>query len=194
MRLFVGLGNPAAGYVGHRHNTGSMARSLLVERYRLPSWRSRFRGVVSEGPLGGVKVLLLEPMTYMNESGRAVGEMVRFYKLPPEGVVVFHDELDLAPFKCRVKVGGGVAGHNGLRSIDAHLGTRDFKRVRLGIGHPGDRSRVTGHVLGNFAKVELADLEQFLGAVTEAAPKLAAGDDAGFMNRVALMMQDEGGA
>jgi len=127
----------------------------------------------------------------MNESGRSVAEAARFYKLAPADVVVFHDELDLAPFKCRVKLGGGVAGHNGLRSIAAVLGTRDFKRVRLGIGHPGDRNRVTGYVLGDFAKAERDDLDRFLDAVVDAAPKLAAGDDAGFMNRVALEMQRE---
>ncbi len=194
MRLFVGLGNPGGSYAGHRHNIGFMALDLLAERFHFPAWRSKFRGLVSEGPLGSAKVLLLKPTTYMNDSGRAVGEALRFYKLAPSDVVVFHDELDLVPFKCRVKVGGGVAGHNGLRSLDAHLGTKEFKRVRLGIGHPGDRNRVTGHVLGNFAKAEIPDLARFLDAVVDAAPKLAAGDDAGFMNRVALLMQDERGA
>ena len=128
----------------------------------------------------------------MNESGRSVGEAVRFYKLAPADVLVVHDELDLVPFKCRVKTGGGVAGHNGLRSIDAHLGTKAFKRVRLGIGHPGDKDWVTGHVLGNFAKTEEADLDRFLDAIVDAMPKLAKGDEAGFMNRVALLMQDDG--
>jgi PTH1 family peptidyl-tRNA hydrolase len=192
MRLFVGLGNPGASYAGHRHNIGFMALDRLVERCAFPAWKSKFRGRLSEGPLGGEKVLLLEPMTYMNESGRSVAEAARFYKLEPADVVVFHDELDLAPFKCRVKLGGGVAGHNGLRSIAAVLGTRDFKRVRLGIGHPGDRNRVTGYVLGDFAKAEREDLDRFLDAVVDAAPKLAAGDDAGFMNRVALEMQRDG--
>jgi PTH1 family peptidyl-tRNA hydrolase len=191
MRLFVGLGNPGATSAGHRHNIGFMALDRLVERFALPGWRSKFRGRLTEGPLGGEKVLLLEPMTYMNESGRSVAEAARFYKLAPADVVVFHDELDLVPFKCRVKVGGGVAGHNGLRSIAAVLGTRDFKRVRLGIGHPGDRNRVTGYVLGDFAKAEREDLDRFLGAIVDAAPKLAQGDDAGFMNRVALEMQRE---
>jgi PTH1 family peptidyl-tRNA hydrolase len=192
MRLFVGLGNPGASYAGHRHNIGFMALDRVVERFAFPAWKSKFRGRLSEGPLGGEKVLLLEPTTYMNESGRSVAEAARFYKLEPADVVVFHDELDLAPFKCRVKLGGGVAGHNGLRSIAAVLGTRDFKRVRLGIGHPGDRNRVTGYVLGDFAKAEREDLDRFLDAVVDAAPKLAAGDDAGFMNRVALEMQREG--
>lgn len=189
MRLFVGLGNPGPAYAGHRHNIGFMALDRLVERFAFPPWRSKFRGRVSEGPLGGEKVLLLEPTTYMNESGRAVAEAARFYKLAPADILVFHDELDLVPFKCRVKLGGGVAGHNGLRSIAALLGTRDFKRIRLGIGHPGDKNKVTGHVLGNFAKVELDELDRFLDAVVDAAPKLAQGDDAGFMNRVALATQ-----
>jgi len=189
VRLFVGLGNPGASYAGHRHNIGFMALDRLVERFALPAWKGKFRGRLSEGTLGGEKVLLLEPMTYMNESGRAVAQAVRFYKLEPAAVVVFHDELDLAPFKCRVKLGGGVAGHNGLRSIAAVMGTRDFKRVRLGIGHPGDKNRVTGYVLDNFAKAELLELDRFLDAVVDAAPKLAQGDDAGFMNRVALDMQ-----
>jgi PTH1 family peptidyl-tRNA hydrolase len=192
MRLFVGLGNPGASYAGHRHNIGFMVLDRLVERCAFPGWKSKFRGRLSEGPLGGEKVLLLEPTTYMNESGRAVAEAARFYKLDPADVVVFHDELDLAPFKCRVKLGGGVAGHNGLRSIAAVLGTRDFKRVRLGIGHPGDKNRVTGYVLGDFAKAEREDLDRFLDAVVDAAPKLAQRDDAGFMNRVALEMQREG--
>ena len=189
MRLFVGLGNPGPTYAGHRHNIGFMALDRLAERGAFAAWKSKFRGRLSEGPLGGEKVLLLEPLTYMNESGRSVADAARFYKLAPADLVVFHDELDLAPFKCRVKQGGGVAGHNGLRSIAALLGTRDFKRVRLGIGHPGDKNRVTGYVLNNFAKAEQDDLDRFLDAVVDAAPKLAAGDDAGFMNRVALAMQ-----
>ena len=189
MRLFVGLGNPGPTYAGHRHNIGFMALDRLAERGAFAAWKSKFRGRLSEGPLGGEKVLLLEPLNYMNESGRSVADAARFYKLAPADLVVFHDELDLAPFKCRVKQGGGVAGHNGLRSIAALLGTRDFKRVRLGIGHPGDKNRVTGYVLNNFAKAEQDDLDRFLDAVVDAAPKLAAGDDAGFMNRVALAMQ-----
>ena len=192
MSVFVGLGNPGSAYAGHRHNIGFMALDRMVERYGFAPWRSKFQGQVSEGHLGVAKVLLLKPMTYMNESGRAVGEALRFYKLEPKDLVVFHDELDLVPFKCRLKQGGGVAGHNGLRSIAAHLGTQDFTRVRLGIGHPGDKAKVTNYVLGTFAKAELDDLERFLDAITDAAPKLAQGDDAGFMNRVALLMQDDG--
>ncbi len=192
MLLLVGVGNPGQGYAMHRHNIGFMALDRLVERFAFPAWRRRFQGWFSEGTMGGAKVLLLKPATYMNESGRAVGEAVRFYKLSPADVVVFHDELDLQPFKCRVKTDGGVAGHNGLRSIAAHLGTREFKRVRLGIGHPGIKERVTGHVLGSFAKAELPDLVRLLDALADAAPKLVVGDDAGFMNRVALAMQADG--
>ncbi|MEO1092609.1 MAG: aminoacyl-tRNA hydrolase [Pseudomonadota bacterium] len=192
MLLVVGLGNPGGEYARHRHNIGFMALDLLAERHRFGPWRSRFRGLAADGQLGTEKALALKPQTYMNDSGRAVGEAVRFFKLAPADVVVVHDELDLAPYKCRVKTGGGVAGHNGLRSIADHLGTRDFKRVRLGIGHPGDKARVTGHVLGNFAKAEQDDLERFLDAIVDAAPKLATGDDAGFMNRVALRTQDDG--
>ena len=191
MLLFAGLGNPGSAYAGHRHNVGFMALDLVAERHGFSPWRQKFQGRLAEGLLAGEKVLLLEPLTYMNESGRAVGEALRFYKLAPKDLVVFHDELDLVPFKCRVKLGGGVAGHNGLRSIAAHLGTQDFKRVRLGIGHPGDKAKVTAHVLGNFAKAELAVLVRFLDAVADAAPKLAQGDDAGFMNRIAVLMQDE---
>ncbi|MFP4127275.1 MAG: aminoacyl-tRNA hydrolase [Alphaproteobacteria bacterium] len=192
MRLFVGLGNPGAAYAGHRHNIGFMALDRMVERFAFAGWKTKFRGRLSEGPMGGERVLVLEPMTYMNESGRAVAEAARFFKLAPADIVVFHDELDLAPFKCRVKLGGGVAGHNGLRSIAAVMGTREFKRVRLGIGHPGDKNRVTGYVLGDFAKAERDELDRFLDAVVDAAPKLARGDDAGFMNRVALEMQRQG--
>lgn len=189
MLLLVGLGNPGPAYAGHRHNIGFMALDRIAERHNLPPWRAKYRGRFTEGQLGAKKVLLLEPLTYMNESGRSVAELFNFYKLDPKQLVVFHDELDLAPFKTRVKVGGGVAGHNGLRSIDACIGTRDFKRVRLGVGHPGNRHRVTGHVLGDFAKAEKANLETFLDAVVDAAPMLVEGDDAGFMNRVALLTQ-----
>lgn len=189
MRLFVGLGNPGPEYAGNRHNIGFMALERIATRHGLGAWRAKFRGRLAEGTLGGDKLLLLEPQTWMNESGRSVAEAVRFHKLPLGDVVVFHDELDLAPFKVRVKQGGGTAGHNGLRSIHACLGDAGFRRVRLGIGHPGDRDRVLGHVLGDFAKAERPELETFLDAVADAAPLLAAGDEAGFMNRVALLTQ-----
>jgi peptidyl-tRNA hydrolase, PTH1 family len=187
MKLLVGLGNPGEKYARHRHNIGFMALERVAERHRAPAWRSKFHGQLSEVELGGERVLLLRPMTFMNESGRAVADAARFHKIPPADIIVLHDELDLAPFKVRVKLGGGVAGHNGLRSIDACLGTRDFRRVRLGIGHPGDKERVLGHVLGDFAKAEREPLDALLEAVAEAAPLLAAGDESGFMNKVAVL-------
>ncbi len=189
MRLFVGLGNPGASYARHRHNIGFMAVDAIAWRHRFPAWRQKFRGEISEGLLGPERVLLLKPMTFMNLSGQAVGEVLRFFKIPTGDLVVFHDELDLVPGKVRVKQGGGVAGHNGLRSLAAHLGTQDFKRVRLGIGHPGHKDRVIGHVLSDFHKADAEWLEPLLDGLAEAAPLLAQGDDAGFMNRVALATQ-----
>jgi PTH1 family peptidyl-tRNA hydrolase len=189
MKLFVGLGNPGERYARQRHNIGFMAVERIAERHGFGPWRQRFRGRLAEGVLGGERVWLLEPQTFMNESGRSVAEAARFMKLPLEDVLVFHDELDLAAGKVRVKLGGGVAGHNGLRSLDACLGSREFRRVRLGIGHPGHKDRVVGHVLSDFHKAEQEWLQPLLDAVAEAAPILAAGDDAGFMNRVALLTQ-----
>lgn len=187
MLFFVGLGNPGPRYARNRHNIGFLAVEAIARRHRFAPWRKRFQAVVAEGELGTARVVLLEPQTFMNESGQSVRAALRFHKSPPEALVVFHDELDLAPGKLRVKTGGGVAGHNGLRSIAAHLGTRDFKRVRLGIGHPGDRNRVTPHVLGDFIAPERVWLEPLIDAVAEAAPLLAGGDDAGFMNKVAVL-------
>ncbi|HLS58153.1 MAG TPA: aminoacyl-tRNA hydrolase [Paracoccaceae bacterium] len=184
MKLFVGLGNPGQQYAGNRHNIGYMAVDAIAAAHGFPAWRARFQGLTSEGRLGPEKVLLLKPGTYMNLSGDSVGAAARFYKLAPADIVVFHDELDLAPGRVRVKVGGGTAGHNGLRSIAAHLGP-DFVRVRLGIGHPGDKRLVTPHVLGNFAKADQDWLAPLLDAIAAAAPDLAAGDTAGFTNRVA---------
>lgn len=184
MKLFVGLGNPGQQYAGNRHNIGYMAVGAIAAAHGFPAWRARFQGLTSEGRLGPEKVLLLKPGTYMNLSGDSVGAAARFYKLAPADIVVFHDELDLAPGRVRVKVGGGTAGHNGLRSIAAHLGP-DFVRVRLGIGHPGDKRLVTPHVLGNFAKADQDWLAPLLDAIAAAAPDLAAGDTAGFTNRVA---------
>ena len=188
MRLAVGLGNPGAEYARQRHNVGFMAADAIAMRHRLGPWRRKFRGEVAEGELAGVRVLLLKPLTYMNESGRAVAEAARFYKIAPSDIVVLHDELDLAPGKVRVKLGGGVAGHNGLRSIAAALGTPDFWRVRIGIGHPGDKERVLSHVLGEFHKAELPWLAELLTALADAFELLIAGDDARFMNKVALAM------
>jgi len=188
MQLWVGLGNPGAQYAMHRHNVGFMVADTLAEVHAFGPVQKKFQGWLQEGRIGGEKVLLLKPATFMNESGRAVGEAMRFYKLGLDALTVFHDELDLAPFKVKVKQGGGTAGHNGLRSIDQHLGA-DFRRVRLGIGHPGHKDRVTGHVLGNYAKAEVDDLADMLGAIASEAEWLAKGDGARFMNDVALRMQ-----
>ncbi|WP_309623181.1 aminoacyl-tRNA hydrolase [Novosphingobium sp.] len=187
MQLWVGLGNPGAQYALHRHNVGFMAIDTIAEVHGFSPAQKKFQGWLQEGRIGGVKVLLLKPATYMNESGRAVGEALRFYKLDTEALTVFHDELDLAPFKVKVKQGGGTAGHNGLRSIDQHLGA-DFRRVRIGIGHPGHKDRVTGYVLGNYAKAEMDPLADMLGAVAAEADRLADGDDPRFMNDIALRL------
>jgi PTH1 family peptidyl-tRNA hydrolase len=187
--LLVGLGNPGREYAGQRHNVGFMALDAIADRHGLSPPRNRFRGSVREGAVDGIRVLALKPMTFMNESGRAVGEAARFYKLGPDAVVAFHDELDLAPGKVRVKVGGGAAGHNGLRSLDAHLGA-NYRRVRIGIGHPGHKDRVLGHVLHDFSRDDAAWLEPVLEAIAEAAPDLVRGEDANFMNRVALRVQE----
>ena len=188
MQLWVGLGNPGQEYALHRHNVGFMATEVIAEVHGFGPVQKKFSGWLREGRIGGDKLLLLKPATFMNESGRAVAEAMRFFKLGLEALTVFHDELDLAPFKVKVKRGGGTAGHNGLRSIDKHLGA-DFRRVRLGIGHPGHKDRVTGYVLGNFAKSEADALSDMLGAVAAEAEWLARDDDARFMNDVAMRMQ-----
>ncbi|MDF8335429.1 aminoacyl-tRNA hydrolase [Novosphingobium cyanobacteriorum] len=187
MQVWVGLGNPGPQYALHRHNVGFMALDTIAEVHSFGPVQKKFQGWVQEGRIGTQKVLLLKPATFMNESGRSVGEALRFYKLGVEALTVFHDELDLAPFKVKVKQGGGTAGHNGLRSIDKHLGP-DFRRVRIGIGHPGHKDRVTGHVLGNFAKTEQDDLTDMLGAMAAEADWLAKGDDVRFMNDVTLRL------
>ena len=173
----------------HRHNVGFMAVDVIGEMHGFGPVQKKFQGWVQEGRIGSEKVLLLKPATFMNESGRSVGEALRFYKLGTDALTVFHDELDLAPFKIKVKQGGGTAGHNGLKSIDRHCGP-DFRRVRIGIGHPGHKERVHGHVLGNYAKSEQDDLVQMLGAIGAEAEWLAQGDDPRFMSDVALRMQD----
>ena len=172
-----------------RHNVGFMAVDVIADMHDFGPPQKKFQGWLQEGRIGSEKILLLKPATFMNESGRSVAEALRFYKLPVEGLTVFHDELDLAPFKVKVKQGGGHAGHNGLRSIDQHLGP-DFRRVRLGIGHPGHKDRVTGYVLGNYAKAELDELTDMLAAVGAEAEWLARGDDPRFMSEVALRQQD----
>ncbi len=185
MKLFVGLGNPGAAYALNRHNIGFMAVDTIAQSHDFGPWKTRFQGLSSEGRIGADRVTLLKPATFMNDSGRSVGEAVRFYKLDPAtALTVFYDELDLDPFKVRVKHGGGAAGHNGIRSIDAHVGL-DYRRVRMGIGHPGHKDRVSPHVLGNFAKAEMEPLADLLGAVAAEVPWLLAGDEARFMNEVA---------
>ncbi len=192
MLLWVGLGNPEPSQARHRHNIGFMALDVIARRHGFSPWRKRFKGEVAEGMLGGQKVLALKPLTYMNASGEAVQPAAAFSKIPPEAITVFHDELDLAPAKVRVKKGGGVAGHNGLRDIQRALGTPDYWRVRLGIGHPGHKDRVHGHVLGNFAKVDEPWLAQLLDAVADSAPLLAQQKPEEFMTRVALLTQEPG--
>lgn len=192
MQIWVGLGNPGPRYALHRHNVGFMALDVIADMHSFGPVQTKFQGWVQEGRIGSQKVLLLKPATFMNESGRAVSEALRFYKLGAEALTVFHDELDLAPFKVKVKQGGGHAGHNGLRSIDQHcasIGAPEYRRIRLGIGHPGHKDRVTGHVLGNYAKDEQDDLVAMLGAVAAEAEWLAKGDDVRFMNDFAMRMQ-----
>jgi PTH1 family peptidyl-tRNA hydrolase len=188
MKLFVGLGNPGREYAMNRHNVGFMAIDAIAATHDFPSWRKRFSGLAAEGKLGSEPVLLFKPQTFMNKSGSAVGEAVRFYKLDLGDVIVFHDELDLAPGKVRVKTGGGVAGHNGLKSLTAHIGN-DYVRVRIGIGHPGQKDRVSGHVLQNFAKADQAWLEDLLAAIAQDAPYLAEGAPEKFQSRVAHALQ-----
>lgn len=188
MLVIAGLGNPGAEYRHHRHNVGFMAADAIARRHSFSPWAKKFQALVSEGRLGGDKALLVKPQTFMNLSGQAVGEALRFYKLAPQNLVVLYDELDLAPGKVRVKTGGGAGGHNGIRSLDAHLGP-EYRRVRIGIGHPGDKARVTGHVLGDFAKADAEWLDPLLDAIADNAPLLAKGDDSGFMNKVAVATQ-----
>src|SRR5258707_4250493 len=183
MLLIVGLGNPGSGYVGNRHNVGFMAVEAIAKRHGIGPWRRRFQGVSAEGPLAGDRVLLLLPGTYMNESGRAVAEAANFYKLGLPDIVVLHDEIDLAPGKVRVKTGGGSAGHNGLRSITAHVGN-DYRRVRIGVGHPGVKELVQMHVLSDFAKSEREWVEALCATMADHAGLLAKGEDASFQNRV----------
>ncbi len=187
MYLLVGLGNPGSDYAGNRHNIGFMAVDDIHRHYSFQPFRSKFQGEVADGMIGGEKVLLLKPTTYMNESGRSVAEAARFYKIESEHVIVLHDELDLAPGKIRVKKGGGLAGHNGLKSIAAHIGP-DFHRVRIGIGHPGEKGRVTGHVLKDFSKSDQDWVGPLLDAMTLSADKLIKGDDAGFATNVSLIL------
>ena len=190
MLLWVGLGNPEPGMARQRHNIGFMAVDAIAHRHGFSPWRQRFRGLVAEGSVGGTRVLALKPLTYMNASGESVQAAAGFFKLQPGDITAFHDELDLAPGKVRVKRGGGAAGHNGLRSMDRMLGTPDYWRVRLGIGHPGHKDRVQGHVLGDFAKADGPWLADLLDAVGDASGMLAAGKPEDFMTRVALLTHE----
>ncbi len=185
--LLVGLGNPGPDYAHHRHNVGFMALDRIAARHNLGAPKSRFRALASEGHIGGLKVLALKPMTFMNSSGDAVAEAVRFYKLPPERVIVLYDELDLAPGKLKVKKGGGAAGHNGIRSIDAAIGP-DFWRVRIGIGHPGRKEAVLGYVLHAFAKTDRDWLDPLLDAIADDIETMAAGQSELFMTKVAARL------
>ncbi len=184
MRLFVGLGNPGSEYAGNRHNIGFQAIDAIHRKHSFGAWSRKFKATISEGDLEGEKVILIKPQTFMNLSGQSVGEAMRFYKLSPGDIVVFHDELDLPAGKIRVKTGGGNSGHNGLKSIDAHCG-KDYARVRLGIGHPGDKTLVHGHVLGDFAKVDQTWLEPMLDDIALAAGLLVKGDHSQFANKLA---------
>ena len=192
MRLWVGLGNPEPGMARNRHNIGFMALDVIAAHHRFAPWRQRFKGLVAEGMVGPHKVLALKPQTYMNASGESVQATAGFYKLPVEDITAFHDELDLVPGKVRVKQGGGAAGHNGLRSMDRMLGSPDYARVRLGIGHPGDKALVYNYVLSDFARVELAWVEVLCEAIAKEIGLLAEGEEASFQNKVHLAMEAAG--
>ncbi len=191
MLLVVGLGNPGPEYAYHRHNIGFMAVDDIAHRHGFSQFRARFQGRLAEGRLAGDKAMVLKPMAFMNRSGQSVGEAMRYFRLTPEQVVVIYDELDLTPGKCRVKRGGGSGGHNGIRSIDRHIGP-DYWRVRLGIGHPGHKDRVHGYVLHDFSKADEDWLDPLLEAVAEAFPLIAEGEPEKFMTRVAMLTQPPG--
>lgn len=191
MRLFVGLGNPGSKYAHNRHNIGFLAVEAIARRHGFAPWRRRFQGETSEGTIGGEKVILLKPTTYMNESGRAVGEAANFFKLGVDAIAVFHDEIELPAAKLRVKIGGSIAGHNGLRSISAHVGN-EYRRVRIGVGHPGVKELVHAHVLNDFAKSEQLWVETMLDAIADNAGMLADGRDSSFQNKVHLALQAKG--
>ena len=189
MLLFAGLGNPGVKYANNRHNAGFMAADAIARRHDFSPWSKKFQGLIAEGTIGGEKVLLIKPQTFMNLSGQAVGEALRFYKLEPSAVTVFYDEIELAAGKVRVKTGGGSAGHNGIRSLDQHIG-KDYRRVRIGVGHPGVKQMVHGHVLGDFAKADKEWLEPLLDAIAGNVELLAKGDESSFMNRVTLALRE----
>ncbi len=189
MLLFAGLGNPGAQYQNNRHNVGFMAADAIARRHSFSPWTKKFKGLIAEGNIAGEKIILIKPQTFMNLSGQSVGEAMRFYKLAPSALTVLYDELDLVAGKVRVKVGGGAGGHNGIRSLDQHVG-KDYRRVRIGIGHPGVKEMVHGHVLGDFAKADKDWLEPLLDTIADSAGLLAKGDDSGFMNKVTVGLRD----
>lgn len=191
MLVFAGLGNPGAQYANNRHNVGFMAVGEIARRHSFSPWTKKFQAEIAEGRIGGEKVLLVKPQTYMNLSGQSVGAALAFYKLDLQALTVFYDEIDLVAGKVRVKTGGGAGGHNGIRSIDAHCG-KDYRRVRIGVGHPGEREKVHGHVLGDFAKAEKAWLDPLLDAIADNAECIVRGDDNGFMNKLSLAVPGSG--
>lgn len=193
MLVFAGLGNPGAKYAGNRHNVGFMAADAIARRHSFSPWSKKFQGLISEGTLGGEKIVLIKPQTFMNLSGQSVGEALRFYKLGPEALTVFYDEIDLAEGKLRIKTGGGAGGHNGIRSIDGHVGNA-YRRVRIGVGHPGVKEMVQPHVLGDFDKADREWLEPLLDAIADNAAMIAKGDESGFMNKASLAVQGKAGA
>ncbi|HEV2505649.1 MAG TPA: aminoacyl-tRNA hydrolase [Mesorhizobium sp.] len=190
MLLFAGLGNPGAKYASNRHNVGFMAADVIARRHSFSPWSKKFQAEIAEGRLGGEKVLLIKPQTFMNLSGQAVGEALRFYKLDATAVTVFYDEIELPAGKIRVKIGGGSAGHNGIRSLDQHIGN-NYRRVRIGVGHPGAKEMVHGHVLGDFSKADQEWLDVLLNSMADSADLIATGDDNSFMNRVTLALRDK---
>ena len=189
MLLFAGLGNPGSKYANNRHNVGFMAADAIARRHSFSPWTKKFKAEIAEGTIGGETVLLIKPQTFMNLSGQAVGEALRFYKIEPSAVTVFYDEIELPAGKVRVKKGGGAAGHNGIRSLDQHIG-KEYRRVRIGVGHPG-KDMVHGHVLGDFAKADKEWLDVLLEAIADNAGYVATGDDNGFMNKIALALRDK---
>lgn len=188
MLLFAGLGNPGAKYADNRHNVGFMAADAIARRHSFSPWSKKFQGLIAEGMLGGEKIILIKPQTFMNLSGQAVGEALRFYKLAPSALTVFYDEIDLPERKLRVKTGGGAGGHNGIRSIDDHVGNA-YRRVRIGVGHPGVKELVHRHVLGDFAKADREWLEPLLDSIAANAEMIVRGDEPGFMNKVSVAVQ-----
>ena len=190
MQLFAGLGNPGSQYANNRHNVGFMAADAIARRHSFSPWTKKFQGLVCDGSIGGEKIVLIKPQTFMNLSGQAVGEAMRFYKLDASSATVLYDEIELPAGKLRVKIGGGSAGHNGIRSLDQHIG-KQYRRVRIGVGHPGVKEMVHGHVLGDFSKADREWLDVLLDAIADNAGLLAAGDDNGFMNKITLTLRDK---